>query len=459
MNKSISQPIEKQVERHIQACFSSSNPKIVIGVSGGPDSMALLHILLRLSVPVVIGHLNYQKRGQDSEKDQQLVEEYAEKKGIPFYVTRPEQKAGEAANFQEWAREVRLDFLQDLLNREEGDAIALAHHRNDQIETIIQKLFRGAGPGGWSGMKLYDPPIFRPLLEVSQPEIQEYIDEWNIPHRIDKSNLAPQYARNFIRNEWIPELDRWFPGWRSNILELPEKSDVFTSVIRTLLQSAATGKDRLKRKQVLDWKPEVKIAVLLRWIKDKYPDASVSGSALEELDNLGSLQTGQSLQLTSQLYIMRDRESFALLNAPHNYTEEKGDVESFVLTREALDSGSVKHRDFVFEIKWVDNFTKPGQLSLSVESLEWPITVRTWKPGDRFQPFGMEGHQKVKDHLTNRKISAARKKEARVLETGKGKIAAVLYPPGNERREPGTIAESARCSSKASEALVIQKKS
>ncbi len=453
MNKSTLQPIEKHVRKRVERCFSSSRPPLVIGVSGGPDSMALLHIFWRLSIPVTVGHINYEQRGEASEQDQQLVEDFTRDRNISCYTHRPGSFPGEGENFQEWARKRRFSFLKELMNRQRADAIALAHHREDQVETLLQKLFRGAGPGGWSGMSVFSRPFFRPLLEVPEHKIETYMESWNIPYRIDESNLRSKYARNFLRNEWIPALEEHFPGWRENILDLPGKSKIFTSVVRTLLDQAALAEDKLNRNEVLAWDLPVQKAVILRWIKDNAPDLSVSAGALDELEKLAGLQTGQSLHITGTGKILRDRDALVWV------TEERGNrnQEQFLLQREKLMSDSKYRQDFEFTLTAPDDPENPAKLVLDEDALQWPVTVRRWKNGDRFQPFGMEGRQKVKDHLTNRKVPSARKKSALVLEDNRSRIVAVLFPPEVPREEPGTIADFVKCDANTNKALEIKR--
>jgi tRNA(Ile)-lysidine synthase len=198
--------------------------KLVVGVSGGSDSVALLSLLkenLRWPTErLMVAHVNYGLRGKDSQKDEIFVRELSRKWGLSFRVLRARFKEGTRRSLQDWAREVRYGFFASLVKRERAWGVAVAHHLEDQAETVLDRLLRGAGPKGLSGLRSVQelalgprlrPPlkVWRPLLSFSKGELQGFLQEKNIPWREDASNVKLLYRRNQIRHEILPFLSRW----------------------------------------------------------------------------------------------------------------------------------------------------------------------------------------------------------------------------------------------------------
>ena len=191
----------------------------VAGLSGGPDSSYLLHKILlgKKKVRVVVGHMNYGLRGADSEKDQKLVEDMAISSGfeIDIYRIRPEPETAGGwkvrkrfpAGFEKTARDSRYRFLRDLAKKVGAEAIVLAHTADDQVETILMRVFEGAGIGGLKGIpRETEDGIVRPMLDVWKDDILDYLRKRKIPYRTDRSNVDPRFERNWIRNVLLPLL-------------------------------------------------------------------------------------------------------------------------------------------------------------------------------------------------------------------------------------------------------------
>lgn len=453
MNKSDLSPIEDRVQKALQNHFPDHQSlRFIAGVSGGPDSMCMLYVFRKLKVDVLVVHINYGKRGKESDKDAELVEQMAFQWGFDCHSLSVNPEEAQGANFQQWARTVRYDIFRALAREHDADGIAVAHHQDDQIETILQKQFRGAGLASWSGMSIWEGEIFRPLLHTSRNEIEEYIGQENIPLRIDRSNLQTDFARNFLRNEWLTELESHFPGWRQNVLRIAEQAALFEEALEWISQRLTDDQDKIDRGGLLNVSPRLRKALVLYILKSKQSGIQIGTSTLDELENLDHLQTGKSIQLTENLSLMRDREHFKIV-----YQEPEA-FQLIGLERDRLKSGPLMLNDIVFEIT---GFTEPDfdhHLYLDADKITWPLRLRRWKQGDRFQPFGMEGHQKISDHLTNRKISAAEKNKALVLESFEDTICAVIFPPTENRVPPGTISELVQCDANTRECLTIKRR-
>ncbi len=450
MSKSALLQIEEEVRERLREHFGETAPLFIIAVSGGPDSMALLYLLRRLDINGLVAHINYGKRGEASEKDAELVEQMASEWGFDCHSVRVDSEDAGNQNFQQWARKIRYEVFRSLAVEYEADGIALAHHEDDQVETILQKLFRGAGLESWSAMDVWDGELFRPLLKTGREEILSYCEQRSVPYRVDESNLGSNYARNFLRNEWLERLERHFPGWKENVKRLPGQAETFSTALAWISDRITDDMDRLDRQEFLSLEPALARALVLKKIKEIDPDIELNREALHELDKLGDLQTGKSIQLTERYEILRDRNRFKIVY------ERPDALKLLELKKESLERKPFSFNNLVFEIGECKDPSFGEALYLDTAKLTWPLKLRTWKPGDAFQPLGMEGHQKVADHLTNRKVSAAQKKSALVIVSFDETICAVIFPPIENRRPPGTIAESVKCDHTTDRCLIIK---
>ena len=182
--------------------------KIILGVSGGPDSMVLFHVFSILAkkenLELIVAHVNYGFR-EDSYKDEKIVRDFAEKVGIPCKILSDFKLEEKDCNENKW-RQIRFDFFSKIKEKYKADKIALAHTKNDQAETLLLHLLRGSGLNGLSAMRYERDGIVRPLLDISRDEIMEYIKKNEISFAVDSSNKDTKFLRNKIRLELIPYL-------------------------------------------------------------------------------------------------------------------------------------------------------------------------------------------------------------------------------------------------------------
>ena len=532
-------PTLQHLQNHLQNIapeLFKSNAPCVLAVSGGPDSMFLLWAMKEL-LPLeqlFVVHVNYQLRGAESDKDQRLVEEACELWEIECGAFRVDSSTGlaEGENFQDWARRERYRIASEIALAEQETRnsqpkhthkstqsafILTAHHQDDQLETLLMRLLRGAGIRAWQGMPargpipttqsgttsqpatpstLPTPELLRPLLEISRAQIMEIIQKEHIPYRIDQSNEESTYARNFLRNQWTPQLDTYFPGWETNLLKLPERAAEYKALADYLLNSCTSpnpsdpGKTEAINAQIwATFSPELKRISLAEWLT-KHQIPYSQGQLETAVQALNTLQTGQSHQLSPDLTILRERESFHLQKhdeknsspSPHQTDELPTEEENqsapviYVMTNSLSDetahfglSGAtltLQKRPFLPEENPENPQTLPADtLYLDLASIQAitpekePGIIRKWRHGDRIQPLGMQGHQLVSDLLTNHKLTTAQKQQTLVFESG-SKLLAVIYPFDYTQSHArlGVISELVKCSSKTRECLVIQVK-
>lgn len=205
--------------------------KIILGVSGGPDSISMLNILnnirndkkLQLKFDIIVAHVNHNIR-KEAIDDQKFVENFCKKINIPFYVKSidiPQISKNQKIGEEEAGRNARYQFFDEILEKEHANKIAIAHNKNDKIETIIMNIFRGSGIAGLRGIEpIKNNKYIRPLIECERKEIEQYCKEQGIEPRIDKTNFENEYTRNKIRNIIIPYIKKEF---NPNIIETMDR--------------------------------------------------------------------------------------------------------------------------------------------------------------------------------------------------------------------------------------------
>ena len=195
-------------------CNNYKESTFLIAVSGGVDSMVLLNLFENLNLKFQVAHVNYHFRGEDSNLDQKLVENYCENHGLKFHLKNisEEEKSG-MKSLQNWARNIRYDFFFKILKQENLDFIVTAHHLSDELETFLINLSRGSGIKGLSGIPRNENKILRPLLNFSKTEIYDFAKENNLEFREDQSNEKDDYLRNKIRNQLTPKILEIFPDF------------------------------------------------------------------------------------------------------------------------------------------------------------------------------------------------------------------------------------------------------
>lgn len=449
MNKYELSPVAKKFLKQVQR-YLPEQANVIVGVSGGADSMSLLYLLHRNNIHSTAVHCNYGLRGKASDKDQELVEKMCQLWGLDCVSVRLLPESKKNFNFQQWARDRRYEVFSDLKKETGAQFILTAHHQDDQLETIFQRILRGSGMASWSGMQAVERDLFRPLLPVSKKEIMEFVQDFNIPYRIDSTNEESTYARNFIRNNWFPDLNRLFPGWRDNLLGLPERADEFYQLAVSVAESVQTKPGNISRAKFLSHSIPVQRVLLHHILRADEFTADISKGFLHNIHQLAELQTGAGLTISETLSIIRDRDIFVIQD------KKGGEKVKKEISLKHAEQG--KQFDHVkLKIDDTPEHFKLSELCLDLDEIKFPVTIRNWKHGDRFTPFGMEGTQLISDHLTNRKIPSNKKKSAKVIESFDGNICAVIFPHNSGVDEIGTISNNVRCTDITKKSLIISK--
>ncbi|MCL4503807.1 MAG: tRNA lysidine(34) synthetase TilS [Deltaproteobacteria bacterium] len=304
---------------------------VLVAVSGGPDSVALLHLLAgwrrELGLELAVGHFDHTLRGRESAEDAAFVEGLAKDLGLPFHPGRGDVKElarRQKISVQMAARKLRLDFLRSICRVQGYDKLALAHTADDQVELFFLRLLRGAGPEGLKGMRPATPEgAVRPLLAVGKAALLAWLDRQNLPYRLDLSNQSRAYLRNRIRLDLLPELHRLYNPrlkcavWRTQALLQEEERLLALEAERLLdLVTRSPAPDfwivDLRRFRTLDhgWQPRLLRAILGRLTDEPIISAAQTSALLdlafgEQSGGLVSLGEAQVARAGSELHLFR----------------------------------------------------------------------------------------------------------------------------------------------------------
>ena len=420
---------------------------VLVAVSGGPDSITLLSLLHRLAKPwrltLTVVHCNYGLRGSESDGDESFVSEFCRERRLPLVIHRPELiKRRNNSSLQAAARKARYDFMGQLAHEVGADRIAVGHTANDQAETILMWMLRGAGMAGVTGMPyVREGRIVRPLLASTREEIMAYMEQEGLAHRLDSSNEKPLYHRNRIRKELLPVITRLAPAAVRVLLRqadlLREDEQYLEAVTTRLVGELVTGGPeegvrRLNRQAVI----ELHVALqrrLVRAVLRTYEEEGKSSSVrVVELVRRVLLKGRSGAKLVLKRTIVSlDEESVRFSPAGGNRKQEAGSEqrtrECLVLsvpstvywsrTNQQIDVQHVGRSDA--ERRAVVPPTE--RVLFDADRCSEPLLVRSWRAGDRFFPRGMRGRsQKLQDFFTDRKIARHRRENIPLLVAPEG---------------------------------------
>lgn len=405
---------------------------VLMGVSGGPDSVALFHILHYLSdelkIRLALGHLNHCLRGKASDNDARFARSLANAYDIPVYLEKKDvrqYKKQHKLSLEEAARDLRYSFLLDVARNNGYSKIALGHHADDNAEQILLHLFRGSGPLGMSGI----PPvregiIVRPLIKLKRDEILRFLKKNRIDYVLDKSNEDRKHLRNRIRHDLIPSIKASIqPQIASALTRLAHitKSEeewleqliepIFEeSMRRRLSDRLVFSVDRLKamhpalqrrvlRKAISEIKGDLRRITFthIESARQHLRNGASHGST-DLPDRIRVLKSGKKLIVSTEMNPLRETAA----NPPlprFDYDVRKletvmiKEIRAKITFSRISDPLSINPRNSGHRIAFFD-----------MDTLRFPLILRNFRPGDRFSPLGMSGTQKVKDFFINNKI-------------------------------------------------------
>lgn len=400
--------------------LATTDDRILLTVSGGVDSMVMLSLFTQSGFRTGVAHCNFQLRGAESDEDEVLVAQKAAELGVPCYNKRFDtagemERTGESMEMA--ARRLRYAWFEELCRTEGYDVIAVAHHADDSIETFFINLLRGTGLRGLTGISTHLGRIIRPLMFASRKEITEYAVANRIPFREDSSNHSTKYLRNKVRLGIVPRIREINPKFtdlmRCNLARLADAQRFIDHGIECIRRMAVTSEEGIDTLHV-----------------DRLDPAFPRGFVIYEL--LSSAYGFKSDVIDALCHALRqDATGKRFYSREFVACVDRGNV---VIARiaEEDDCACPVERDAVrsycgnaalyyeyCDIDTIKAFGVPQHVAqLDADLLRYPLTLRRWRDGDWFVPFGMTGRKKVSDYLVDAKVSMAEKQRQFVLVSG-----------------------------------------
>lgn len=391
----------------------TSGVPVVVGLSGGADSVALLDILVRLGYKCIAAHCNFHLRGEESDRDELFARNFAEQMNVPFFKIDfdTEQYALEhSVSIEMAARDLRYDWFEQVRIQNNAQAIAVAHHRDDSVETLMLNLIRGTGIRGMTGIRSKNGFVVRPLLQISRNDIVLYLNERNIRYITDSTNLLDAYTRNYIRLRVLPLLEEINPSVKASIARTAEHLSDAENIFIHVIQQA--------EKEV--WQDQkLSVTTLMRFPSPKtilYELLRPYGFSRTTVDDIFQSLDKSSGKIfySSAFRLIKDRDY--LLIHPNKKVEDC----VYVLNEETSNISAPIRLSFLKKRKDVDfQIEKSKSVAcFDYNKLLFPLYLRRWQYGDWFIPFGMEGRKKLSDYFSDNKFSLAEKENCWLLCSG-----------------------------------------
>lgn len=406
------------------------NQSYLLAVSGGADSMILTSLFLDFrdniknsETEFQVAHINYKLRGEDSDLDQKVVQDFCEKNHIKFHLYEVSEKDKKPEHsIQLWARELRYKFFKEIQEKEQLEFLVTAHHLNDQLETFIINLSKAAGINGLSGIPANDNNILRPLLHFSKQEIYQFAEENNIEFREDISNKKSDYLRNKIRNEIVPKLletnDHFLENFKKSSSYLNQTKDFVQEQIQQIENKLTVfNKDyKILSKEKLEQESDfVKFEILKKF----------GFNQEEEIPKIFKAENNSTFfSKEYQLVVNRDELILTLKNENQEIRNE------FVLIN-----------DFNFSQKLttiniqtaIEGIYKDFEWDFNAQKLQFPLRLRKQQDGDEFYPTGFSGKKKVSKFFRDEKLSILARQKIWILTDSENSVLGVL-PLRQDRR-------------------------
>ena len=393
------------------------NDNILLGVSGGSDSMVMADLFKKAGYDHAIAHCNFGLRGEEADRDEGNVKEYSLKANVPFYSKQFDTRKFADQNkisSQMAARELRYKWFRDLSKDHGFKSIAIAHHKDDQAETIVFNLIKGTGIAGLTGWKPKDRDIIRPLLFAIKNDILDYARSARIKWVEDSSNESTKYLRNKIRREIMPLFKEINPGFLSTLehtlSRLRETETSLKSELKKLEASNSSGEDTIILKEKIS-RSNLPTLALYHILKD------LGFNYRQCVDIWSSFDESGKMFMSDDHVLNIDRETLVISAAsdPDRFTNPisiNSETATIQLTDAALHTRIIREVDL--------NKISPLSTvaSLDLDKLSFPLTLRLWQEGDHFVPLGMKGKKKLSDFMIDEKIPVNLKRRLFIIESG-----------------------------------------
>lgn len=430
----------------------SAGDRVLVAVSGGPDSVAMLHTLHahshELGISLHVAHLNHQIRGEQSNIDEDFVCNLVHSLNLPITVERvdvPALRAEMKTGVEEAARVVRHRFLQDTAAGLNINKIAVGHTADDRAESVLLNVVRGCGVDGLGSIRPVSGNIVRPLIDTTRAQVMAYIAEHSLPYQTDESNEDVTYTRNRIRHELLPWLEREFnPQIKSALVRLAEIASAQGELIEDLAESARTEigcEDSLDAILLIRLPEALQYELLRREIRRVKGD--LMDVTFEQVRSIiDAIRQGGDFTITlppGDVFATRRENTFWVWRK-----EDIPEAASFDLELQVPGITQVEAAGIAIEASIVDKpvarALPPNEAMIDADAVKGRLRVRSARPGDRIMPLGMTGHKKLQDVFVDKKIARRERANAAVVCDDEK----ILWVVGVVASEPGKVTDATR---------------
>ncbi|MEM9895533.1 MAG: tRNA lysidine(34) synthetase TilS [Bacteroidota bacterium] len=396
--------LQKQFQEYLEeADLIKENDAVLLAVSGGVDSMVMLDLFKYTSIPIGVAHCNFKLRGQESDKDMDLVRDYCAKHKIDFYFR---EISIESNSIQTEAREKRYHWFAELLHEKSYQKLATAHHLDDSVETVLINLARGTGVTGLTGID-HMGNVIRPLLFATKDQLYTYAKETGLLWREDASNQKLDYKRNVIRAKILPVLNELNPGFLRSFERTSERLKLTNTFLESQIKQHTNEYfEEESGKLTIDWVQDETNLIILDGILKRFGfNYFTCKEIFKALKQPGKRFTSDNYQ------VVIDRQCIFIkpIMVQHQNELVIGGEGVFDWQQGTFDV------EYLHEIKVTD---EKNMAYLDLEKITFPLTIRAWQKGDRFVPLGMKGKKLVSDLLIDEKLPSALKHKVAVVISG-----------------------------------------
>ena len=404
--------------------YELQDKTIIVGFSGGYDSMCLLDILSKIKeqegfwdLNIIAAHFNHNWRGEEALKEQEVCRLFAASRGVEFYTRTASPSVKKTEND---ARIARYEFFEEAMEEYDADAVFTAHNKDDNAETVLYRVIKGTGLVGLKGISVRRNCFYRPFLKISRAEIVDYCNKNNLNPNNDSSNADTSYRRNYLRLNVIPALEKINPSVKDSLNTLAEVCSSENAIIEeylTDIRAKVFVEDRIVSSEFKKLSKPVKMRLLHEYIQkfDLDYDFKKIKEVYDFIENNIGQRNGSTLSLATARWLYADDKIVETI--PHRSTKEKPALEIVIDGEGEYEVGDKKlvlkkyvERDVFIFPEAAANF-----VYVDLSKIKLPLTLRNRRDGDVINPFGMSGSMKLKKYLNSKGVLRHKRDELLIL--------------------------------------------
>ncbi len=412
--------------------LTDKNEKILLAVSGGPDSVVMADLFFKAGYKFAIAHCNFKLRGKDSDTDEHFVKKLAQKYNVNFFLkicNAAEYAKKNKISIEMAARDLRYNWFDECSKKNNFQKIAIAHHLNDNVETILLNLARKTGINGLTGIKPMNGKIIRPLLWTTKNQIENYCIQNKLSYRIDKTNQQTDFQRNKIRHIIIPEFEKINPAFNNNIIATAKHLEEYKKIIDQYISEIKNNCLKKINNNYIEinkncLKKTASIQTVLYEITKKY------GFNETQCSNIENSINKSGLEFYSKNYkITLNRKNLIIekINNQNNDIQITIDKKDIGKTIHITDTEIIKIEKLSAKSYKIDK--NPNTGNFDFDKIKFPLTIRNWQAGDWFIPLGMKGKKKLSDFFNDKKIDINKKNKIKIIESNSKIVWIAGYRP------------------------------